>query len=76
MKKVWFVVASPFLVLLAFSGTAQAINIWYEVTDLPDITPGDDLWKYTYYMSDYVRILLKYIKKYSIFLERMFKNTL
>lgn len=33
--------------------TTFAISIVYEATDLSDITPGEDLWQYTYWLSDY-----------------------
>ena len=32
---------------------AQAVTILFEATDLGDTTPGDDLWQYTYLVSDF-----------------------
>lgn len=40
--------------LLMFSmGTAGAVTINYQATDLADVTPGEDLWQYSYTVSDY-----------------------
>ncbi|HHA19074.1 MAG TPA: PEP-CTERM sorting domain-containing protein [Methylophaga sp.] len=33
--------------------TTFAISIVYEATDLSDTTPGEDVWQYTYWLSDY-----------------------
>lgn len=33
--------------------TAFAISIVYEATNSTDTTPGEDLWQYTYWLSDY-----------------------
>jgi len=33
---------------------AQAITIAFEATDLPDTSPGDDLWQYTYLVNDFL----------------------
>jgi len=41
---------------IAFSilaSVAQAITIRYEVVNLPDTVPGEDLWQYTYHVSDH-----------------------
>ena len=32
--------------------TAQAVTIQYEATDVPDTIPGEDVWQYTYRVSD------------------------
>ncbi len=41
-------------VVLAFPiGEAQAIEIKYQAIDLADTTVGEDLWQYTYTISDY-----------------------
>ncbi len=34
-------------------GTAHAIGIYYQATDLADTTAGEDLWQYTYTVSDH-----------------------
>jgi len=33
--------------------TSQAITIEYDITDLPDTKPGEDLWQYNYRVSNY-----------------------
>jgi hypothetical protein len=33
--------------------TGSALTIQYQATDLVDVQPGKDLWRYTYYVSDY-----------------------
>ncbi len=55
MKKNVFtlILASLFLVLLVFPYTTRATTIEYEVTNLPDTTSGEDLWQYTYRVSNY-----------------------
>jgi len=52
MTKIFFTLVFANL-FLAFSVTAGAITISYEVTDLPDTTSGEDTWEYTYRVSDY-----------------------
>ena len=47
------VLASLFLAFMILTGTSLAITIEYEVTDLPDTASGEDLWRYTYRVSDY-----------------------
>ena len=42
------------LFFMCFVSSASAAKITYEVTDLSDIIAGEDLWKYTYTVSDYV----------------------
>jgi hypothetical protein len=37
--------------LLAFAGTAFAVQIGYNATDLPDTTVGQDLWQMDYQLS-------------------------
>jgi len=39
--------------VLFFTGTAQATIISYEATNLADTTVGEDLWQYSYTVSDY-----------------------
>ena len=39
--------------LLAFYSSAYAITIRFEATDLPDTVPLEDLWQYTYRVSDF-----------------------
>lgn len=34
-------------------GSAHAINIYYEATDLADTTTGEDLWQFSYTVSDH-----------------------
>ena len=41
------------LSLLLSFGSAQAIVINYQATDLTNINPGEDLWQYTYTVSDH-----------------------
>ncbi len=36
------------LALVAPVGPAEAAAIYFEVTDLPDVNPGEDLWRYSY----------------------------
>ena len=36
---------------LGFSSAASAVTITYQVTDLPDVVAGEDLWKYSYTVS-------------------------
>jgi hypothetical protein len=48
-----FVLASLFWALLVLANATCAITIEYEVTDLPDTTLGEDLWQYTYRVSNY-----------------------
>jgi PEP-CTERM motif len=40
-------------ILLLFSGNSYATTITYQANDLPDTTPGQDLWQYSYIVSDY-----------------------
>ncbi len=40
--------------LLALPYTTRATTIEYEVKDLPDTTSGEDLWQYTYRVSNYI----------------------
>lgn len=55
MKKLLRATAMAALALaMAFQvGTAQAITISYQATDLPDVTVGEDLWEYAYTVADY-----------------------
>jgi hypothetical protein len=55
MKKSFLLkVLAPFFILVFLPlGAAHAISILYEATDLADTTPGDDLWMYSYYVSDF-----------------------
>ena len=55
MKRLAFTITTAIiLTLLLFpAGKAHAITILYEATDLTDVTPGQDLWKYAYTVSDY-----------------------
>lgn len=55
MKKIaCFMCTTWFLIfLLVCPGISQAITILYEATDLTDTTPGEDLWQYTYLVSNY-----------------------
>ena len=47
-------VFSVILVLMLFTfGTAQAIVVEYEATDLTDAVAGEDLWQYSYTVSDH-----------------------
>lgn len=39
--------------LAALMGTANAISISYQAYDLSDLTIGEDLWEYTYTISDH-----------------------
>ncbi len=51
LSKFWvslFALCSMFVAI-----PANAINIVYEATDLADTSVGQDLWKYTYTVSDY-----------------------
>lgn len=40
-----------FLTLLPLLVTAQAATITYTATNLADVTPGEDLWRYDYVVS-------------------------
>jgi len=42
------------VLLTIFAGNSYATTISYQATDLADITPGQDLWQYTYSVSGYV----------------------
>ena len=55
MKRFAFLVLTAgLLVLLLFPvGKSHAIQILYEATNLADPTPGEDLWQYSYTVSDY-----------------------
>jgi hypothetical protein len=35
------------------AGVAQAVLITFEVTDLADTTPGEDLWRYSYVVTEF-----------------------
>ena len=54
MKSVWraFVLANLLLVSGALPMTTQAVTMEYAVADLTDTTEGEDLWQYTYRVSD------------------------
>jgi len=39
---------------LAFAPATYAISIQYDAINLADITPGKDLWQYSYFVSDQV----------------------
>ena len=49
------VTCALFAVCVAFGSPALAspISIQYVATDLTDTDPGDDLWQYAYYVSDF-----------------------
>jgi len=54
MKKTLYrIFISVVAVLIIFTTNSYATTISYEVTDLTDITPGQDLWQYSYTVSDY-----------------------
>lgn len=55
MKRLAFsMIATGLLILLLVPvGTSHAIQIVYEATDLTDVIPGQDLWQYSYTVSDY-----------------------
>ena len=55
MKRyVFSVLTAGLLVLLLLPvGKSYAIQILYEVANLADTTPGEDLWQYSYTVSDY-----------------------
>lgn len=40
------------LFVLISINTVQATTIYYEATDLTDTAPGEDLWQYTYHLTD------------------------
>ncbi len=42
-----------FVALWAMAGPATATTIFFEVTNLPDPLPGEDLYRYTYSLSDF-----------------------
>jgi hypothetical protein len=52
IKKIMFILLTMWLLPPAFSGIAHAIAIQFEVEDLPDATPGEDLQQYAYTVSD------------------------
>lgn len=41
------------ILILIPIGSAHAINILYQATDVADVTAGEDLWQYTYTVSDH-----------------------
>ena len=41
------------LIFILSMGTAHAISITYQATDLTDTTAGEDLWQYTYTVSEH-----------------------
>jgi hypothetical protein len=41
------------LTLLTACATTETISVFYGVTDLSDTIPGQDLWQYQYFISDY-----------------------
>jgi hypothetical protein len=43
-----------FLCIVCVSNPANAVTIAYEESDLPDTTPGEDLWKYNYTVSNHL----------------------
>jgi len=49
-----FISALFFISMLLPITTARAISIVYEATDIGDTTPGQDLWQYTYSVSNYL----------------------
>ncbi len=51
MKKICLAILTLGL-LFGTIGLAQAITINYTVTDIVDTTPGEDLWEYSYSVSD------------------------
>ena len=55
MKRYAFsMLTAGLLVLLLFPvGKSYAIQILYEAANLADTTPGEDLWQYSYTVSDY-----------------------
>lgn len=52
------------IILILAVNHANALNITYEAIDLPDTIPGEDLWKYSYNVSDQ---LFDYNNGFSIF---------
>ena len=56
MKRfVFSIIISVFLLFMCLPvGTSHAINILYQPTDLADSIPGEDLWQYSYTVSDYI----------------------
>jgi len=55
MKRfVFSIIIFVFLLFMCLPiGTSHAINILYQPMDLADTTPGEDLWQYSYTVSDY-----------------------
>ena len=52
MKKIYLTILTAVLFLFGIIGLAQATIINYTVADIGDINPGEDLWEYSYSVSD------------------------
>lgn len=53
MKRKYLSILAAGLLTLGVAGLANATAINYIVTDLTDINPGEDLWRYSYTVSDH-----------------------
>ena len=53
MKKMYLPVILTGLLILWEAGIANAISIDFTATDLADVNPGEDLWQYSYTVSDH-----------------------
>ena len=54
MKKKYLYVILAGLLIFGTAGLANATAISYIVADLTDVNPGEDLWQYSYTVSDHI----------------------
>lgn len=54
MKEKYLSIIAAGLLTLALVGSTNATVVTYTATDLTDANPGEDLWQYSYAVSDHV----------------------
>ncbi len=53
MNKIFMTLIAAFLTILGTTTFTHAVTIQYTASDLPDVDPNQDLWQYSYQVSDH-----------------------